>query len=612
MSSVLERQLSRRRFLGASAAGGAALLLAGTGSSALAASPPTLADLSRRDEDEDWFEASIPRLQRLMRKREITSAGLTKAYLRRIRRLDPVLGSVIETNPDALRIAAQRDRERRRGHVRGPLHGIPILVKDNVATRDKMETTAGSFALEGSRVPRDAEIVRRLRRAGAVILGKANLSEWANFRGFIPPGFPNGWSGRGDFTRNPYVLSWDPCGSSSGSAVAAAANLASVTIGTETDGSILCPAGNNNVVGLKPTLGLVAQNGIIPIAHSQDTAGPITRTVTDAAILLNAIRSPFGPVKGHKLPRDYTKFLRRGALKGARIGVDRLNFQEDYFAVPELNLVTEQALDVMADAGATIIDIEPADCPDPNTWFDPEFAVLLNEFKHDIAAYLKPVRRTEMRDLADLIEFNIEHCAEEMTYFGQEIFDMAQAMSGESHRSGISGGSCRECPAGRPARGSTACSTSTISTCWSRRRIPSGTRRPPSRAMPASRSRPGSRRTVVRVASGCPGASSTSRSSSGSPMTSSRSSDDETSRSTSGPCPGRSRMPASARRCRPRRSGRGRSSARPWPCPGGGCRCREGPRRAAVACRAPLECRPAGCARRRLEHHVLRPTAKAH
>ena len=245
-----------------------------------------------------------------------------------------------------------------------------------------------------------------------------------------PAWLPEWLERRGSFTRDPYVLSWDPCGSSSGSAVAAAANLAAVTIGTETDGSILCPAGNNNVVGLKPTLGLVAQKGIIPIAHSQDTAGPITRTVTDAAILLNAIRSPFGPVKGHKLPRDYTKFLRRGALKGARIGVDRLNFQEDYFAVPELNLVTEQALDVMADAGATIIDIKPADCPDPNTWFEPEFTVLLNEFKHDIAAYLKPVRRTEMRDLADLIEFNIEHCAEEMTYFGQEIFDMAQAMSG--------------------------------------------------------------------------------------------------------------------------------------------------------------------------------------
>jgi amidase len=431
MSSVLERRLSRRRFLGASAASGAALLLAGSGSTALAGSPPSLADLSRRDEDEDWFEASIPRLQRLMRRREISSVSLTKAYLRRIRKLDPVLGAVIETNPDALRIAAQRDRERRRGDVRGPLHGIPVLVKDNIATRDKMETTAGSLALEGSLVPRDATVVRRLRRAGAVILGKANLSEWANFRGFIPPGFPNGWSARGGFTRNPYVLSWDPCGSSSGSAVAPAANLCAAAVGSETDGSILCPAGNNAVVGLKPTLGLVAQNGIIPIAHSQDTAGPITRTVTDAAIMLNALRSPFGPVEGHELPRDYRRFLRRGALDGARIGVDRLNFLEDYFAVPELNLVTEQALDVMADAGATIIDIEPAECPDPNSWFEPEFAVLLNEFKHDIAAYLSPVRKTEMRTLSDLIEFNIEHCPEEMRYFGQELFEMAETFSGD-------------------------------------------------------------------------------------------------------------------------------------------------------------------------------------
>jgi amidase len=430
MSSVLDRRLSRRRFLGASAAGGAAVLLGGTGASTLAATPASLADRSRRDEDEDWFEASIPRLQRLMRRGELSSVALTKAYLRRIRALDPVLGAVIETNPQALSIAAQRDRERRRRRVRGPLHGIPVLLKDNIATNDRMETTAGSLALVGSDVRRDAEIVRRLRRAGAVILGKANLSEWANFRGFIPPGFPNGWSARGGFTRNPYVLDWDPCGSSSGSAVAAAANLAAVTVGTETDGSILCPAGNNGVVGLKPTLGLVAQRGIIPIAHSQDTAGPITRTVTDAALLLNAMRSPFGPVKGKKLPKDYTRYLRKGALKGARIGVDRLNFQEDYFAVPELNLVTEQALDVMHDQGATIVDIAPAKCPDPNVWFEPEFAVLLNEFKHDVAAYMKPLRHTSMRTLADLIEFNIEHCAEEMRYFGQEIFDMAQATSG--------------------------------------------------------------------------------------------------------------------------------------------------------------------------------------
>jgi amidase len=433
MAKVLDRPLSRRRFLGATAAGSAALLFGGTASNVLAGSDPAdaIARARRRDEDEEWFEASVPTLQRLMRHGELSSVGLTKAYLRRIRDLNPVLGAVIETNPDALHIAAKRDRERRHGHVRGPLHGIPVLVKDNIATNDRMETTAGSFALVGSQVRRDSTIVARLRRAGAVILGKANLSEWANFRGIIPPGFPNGWSGRGGFTRNPYVLSWDPCGSSSGSAVAAAANLAALTVGTETDGSIICPAGNNNVVGIKPTLGLVSQRGIIPIGHSQDTAGPMTRTVTDAAILLNTLKSPFGPVKGHKVPRDYRKSLKRGALDGARIGVDRLNFQEDYFAVPELNLVTEQALDVMHDAGATIIDIAPAECPDPNSWFDPELTVLLNEFKHDVAAYMKPLRHTEMRTLADLIEFNVDHCEQEMAYFGQEVFEAAEATSGD-------------------------------------------------------------------------------------------------------------------------------------------------------------------------------------
>src|SRR6185503_12186220 len=433
MTKVLDRPLSRRRFLGATAAGSAALLMAGTASNVLAGSSPddAIARARRRDEDEDWFEASVPTLQRLMKHGDLTSVGLTKAYLRRIRDLNPVLGAVIETNPDALHIAAKRDRERRHGHVRGPLHGIPVLVKDNIATNDRMETTAGSFALVGSQVRRDSTIVARLRKAGAVILGKANLSEWANFRGIIPPGFPNGWSGRGSFTRNPYVLSWDPCGSSSGSAVAAAANLAALTVGTETDGSIICPAGNNNVVGIKPTLGLVSQRGIIPIGHSQDTAGPMTRTVTDAAILLNTLKSPFGPVKGHKVPRDYRKSLKRGALDGARIGVDRLNFQEEYFAVPELNLVTERALDVMHDAGATIIDIAPAECPDPNAWFEPEFTVLLNEFKHDVAAYLKPLRHTKMRTLADLIEFDIDHCEQEMTYFGQETFEAAEATSGD-------------------------------------------------------------------------------------------------------------------------------------------------------------------------------------
>ncbi len=437
MSDTLDRTLSRRRFLGATAAGGAALLLGGAGSAVIAATPSNGSDddddkpKRRRGEDEDWFEASIPRLQRLMRKRDLSSVALTKAYLERIHDLNPLLGAVIETNPQAMQIAAARDRERRRHRVRGPLHGIPILLKDNIATNDRMETTAGSLALVGSDVRRDADIVRSLRRAGAVILGKANLSEWANFRGFIPPGFPNGWSARGGFTRNPYVLDWDPCGSSSGSAVAAAANLCAATDGSETDGSILCPAGNNGVVGLKPSLGLVSQRGIIPIAHSQDTAGPITRTVTDAAIMLNALRTPFGAVKDRKLPRDYTRFLRRGALKGARIGVDRLEFQESYFAVPELNLVTEQALDVMASMGATIIDLEIADCPDPNTWFEAEFTVLLNEFKHDVAAYLSTLRHTSMRTLADLIEFNIDHCPEEMRYFGQELFELAETFSGD-------------------------------------------------------------------------------------------------------------------------------------------------------------------------------------
>ena len=440
MSGILDKRLSRRHFLGATGATGAALMLGGSGSLALAAPKPST------DDDAPWFEATIPELQSLMASRQMTSLALTKAYLRRIGRIDPLLGAVIETNPQALGIAAQRDAERKRGRLRGPLHGIPVIVKDNIATADRMETTAGSLALVGSKVPADAAVVASLRRAGAVILGKANLSEWANFRGFIPPGFPNGWTARGSFTRNPYVLDWDPCGSSSGSAVAAAANLCAATVGSETDGSILCPAGNNGVVGLKPTLGLVPQDGIIPIAHSQDTAGPMTRTVTDAAIMLNAMRAPFGPVLGHALPADYTAFLHRGALAGTRIGVDRREFQEEYFAVPELNLVTEQALDVMDSLGATIVDIPIAECPDPNAWFDPEFTVLLNEFKHDVAAYMSTLRHTEMRTLADLIQFNIDHCPEEMQYFGQELFELAETFSGSLYGPGLSRGA-------RPERG---------------------------------------------------------------------------------------------------------------------------------------------------------------
>jgi amidase len=293
--------VTRRGVLRAGAAG-AALLLAGR------------ANLLEAQvvEDPPYLGATILQLQALMAS-GLTSRELTQAYLERIAQLNPLLGAVIETNPAAVSIAARLDRERRARRVRGPLHGIPVLVKDNIATDDQMQTTAGSLALVNSRVPADALIVARLRAAGAVILGKANLSEWANFRGLRPHGVLNGWSARGGFTRNPYVLDYDPAGSSSGSCVGAAANLCAAAVGTETAGSIVGPSGNNHVVGLKTSLGLVSQDGIIPFAHSQDGAGPVARTVHDVAILLGALRSPFGDAAKHvpSPPTDYTRFLRR-------------------------------------------------------------------------------------------------------------------------------------------------------------------------------------------------------------------------------------------------------------------------------------------------------------
>lgn len=421
------RQISRRTFLryggqAAAAAAAAGSLPAFVGTPAAAAPEPFAFD-----------EATIGELQAAMDAGTLTARALTQAYLGRISSVDqsgPQINSVLEVNPEALAIADALDAERAAGTVRGPLHGIPILVKDNIATADRMETTAGSYALLGSVVPRDAFVVDRLRAAGAIILGKANLSEWANFMGGRPDGiFINGLSARGGFTRNPYVLDFDPCGSSSGSAVAPAANLCAGALGTETDGSVVCPAGNNLVVGLKPTLGLVGQSGIIPIAHSQDTAGPMARTVRDTAHILNAIVSPFGPVAGERIPRDFTRGLRRGALRGARIGVDRRQFLEEYFALPEVNAVVEQAIGVMADLGAVVVD--PVDTGDTFAWFDLEFVVLLFEFKVDIAAYLSRLRRTRMRTLADLIAFNLEHCEEELTYIDQSVFEAAEATSGD-------------------------------------------------------------------------------------------------------------------------------------------------------------------------------------
>jgi len=385
------------------------------------------------DEDAPWFEASIAQLQDLMAEGHLSSEELTQAYLSRGAALDATLHAIIDTNPDALAIAATLDVERAAGRVRGPLHGIPVLLKDNIATDDRMETTAGSLALVGSRVPGDAIIVTRLRDAGAVVLGKTNLSEWANFRGFVPDAltaaglFLNGWSARGGFTRNPYVLGWDPCGSSSGSAVAVATNLCAVAIGTETDGSIVCPAGNNGIVGLKPTVGLIAQAGIIPISHSQDTAGPMGRTVSDVAILLNAMVSPFGDVKGKRIPSDYQRFLKRGALKGKRIGVDRRSFSADWDADPSLSAVTERALDVMRSLGATIVDIVG---PDPTTFHELETAVLLTESKVGLEVYLSRLTGTTLRTLADLIAFDRDHCDEEMPFFGQELFEIAESTKG--------------------------------------------------------------------------------------------------------------------------------------------------------------------------------------
>src|SRR5438477_11521554 len=320
----VDHTITRRRFLGTTALSSAALMSGG------------LMSLLRQSASAaggfDFVEKSILELQDAMASGRVTSKGLVMGYVERINSFNGLLHSVIETNPDAISIAEDLDNERRHGHVRGPLHGIPILVKDNIATDDRMQTTAGSFALVGSQVPSDAVIIHRLRDAGAVILGKANLGEWANFRGTdIAYPLAVGWSVRGGNTINAYDRSYTSWGSSSGSANAVAANLCSVAVGTETDGSITGPSAVEDIVGLKPTLGLVSQLGIIPISHQQDTAGPMARSVTDVAILLGALQSPFGRVVGQPLPDDYTQFLQRGALRGARIGRDVRYFDYSYY-----------------------------------------------------------------------------------------------------------------------------------------------------------------------------------------------------------------------------------------------------------------------------------------
>jgi amidase len=423
--------MTRRRFLGTTAGGSAALMTGGLAS--LLRTPALAKPHPTNPHTINFIEKTIPELEALLASGQLTSRELVHAYLQRIADLNPVLHAVIEVNPQAVAIAAHLDNERRRGLIRGPLHGIPILVKDNIATDDRMQTTAGSLAIYGSRVPADAVIIQRLRAAGAIILGKTNLGEWANFRGFISDYLTIGWSARGGATLNAYDLNYTSWGSSSGSAAAAAANMCAAAIGTETDGSITGPSAVENIVGLKPTLGLVSQAGIIPISHQQDTAGPMARTVTDVAILLGVIQSPFGEVIGHSVPSNYTQFLQRGALNGARIGRDVRFFDYSYYGSgfpgdEETVVFAEHALNVMKSLGATIVD---TDTGDVFAYTDDEFTALLFEFKAQINEYLATLTHTRMHTLADLIEFNIEHCPAELVYYGQEIFELAESTSGD-------------------------------------------------------------------------------------------------------------------------------------------------------------------------------------
>jgi amidase len=421
----LDHTITRRKFIGTTAIGSAVLVTGGLTS--------LVSRSASAAHDFEFVEATIPELQAAMASGQLSSKDLVKGYLDRIQSLNSLLHSVIETNPNAISIAQHLDNERRKGMVRGPLHGIPILVKDNIATDDNMQTTAGSLALVNSHVPADAVIIQQLRAAGAVILGKANLGEWANFRGFdnVYP-LAVGWSARGGDTINAYDLSYTSWGSSSGSGNGAAANLCAAAVGTETDGSITGPSAVENIVGLKPTLGLVSQDGIIPIAHEQDTAGPMARSVTDVAILLGALQSPWGEVIGHELPNEYTQFLQRGSLQGARIGRDVRFFDYSYYGsgIPgdELTVAfAETALSVMESLGATIVD---TDTGDVFAYTDDEFTALLYEFRAQIAEYLATLTHTNLRTLADLIAFNEAHCEQELVYYGQEIFELSEQLIG--------------------------------------------------------------------------------------------------------------------------------------------------------------------------------------
>jgi len=412
--------LTRRNLLRWGALAGAAAPLAGMAGAARAesvAAPATQLE-----------EATIAGLQAAMAAGGLNSQTLVGMYLQRIAALDengPAVNSVLEVNPDAKKIAKALDKERKDGHVRGPLHGIPIMLKGNIDTADKMSTTAGSLALVGDPPHQDSTVAARLRAAGAVILGKTNLSEWANFRGFNSS---SGWSGQGGQTRNPYVLDRNPCGSSSGSGASVAANFTAAGLGTETDGSIVCPATTNGVVGIKPTVGLTSRAGVVPISHTQDTVGPHARTVADAAAVLSALvgvdpRDPQTAASAGHFSTDYTQFLDPHGLEGARIGVLRGGGVTGYSRFTDE--LYEQALQAMEDAGAVLIESEIPTIDELNA-DSAEIIVLIYEFKRDLNAYLATRTGVPVHTLADLIAFNNAHAPQELQYFGQEFFELAE------------------------------------------------------------------------------------------------------------------------------------------------------------------------------------------
>jgi amidase len=421
--------LDRRDFLRAAVSTGALAAAQAVSTTGTAYAVGTGGEAGAQDAKSPGFdleEKTIQELRQGIDSGRWTARAITAAYLTRIEQLDrqgPELRAILETNPDALARAEALDQDRKSG-TRGALAGVPILLKDNIATADRMTTTAGSLALAGSIAATDATVAKKLRDAGAVLLAKTNMSEWANFRSEMSS---SGWSARGGQCRNPYVLDRNPCGSSSGSGTAVSANLGAAAIGTETDGSIVCPSSSCGLVGLKPTVGLVSRAGIIPISHTQDTAGPMTRTVADAALLLGALAGPdprdaaTEASSGH-LHADYTQFLDAKGLSGARIGVAR-----QYFGFHrDVDQAMKEVLTALASLGAVLIDpVEMIPDADIN---DAELIVLLYEFKGDLNAYLAGLGgKAPVKSLAEAIAFNEQHAAEEMPYFGQELFRKAEA-----------------------------------------------------------------------------------------------------------------------------------------------------------------------------------------